>query len=64
MDAEGGGRLFVDFTDCTLEQLSVGQPIKMMLRRKYHDQQRGFHGYFWKATPANDSSVGKEQANG
>ncbi len=64
VDAEGGGRLFVDFTDCTLEQLSVGQPIKMMLRRKYHDQQRGFHGYFWKATPANDSSVGKEQANG
>ncbi len=53
VDMEGGGRLFVDFTDCTLETLSVGMPVEMSFRRKYYDTFRGIHGYFWKAIPVN-----------
>jgi len=46
-----GGRMFVDFTDCILEQTKVGLPIKMSFRRKYKDVTRGISGYFWKAIP-------------
>ncbi len=63
VDPDGGGRLFVDFTDCTLADLQVGAPVRMMLRRKYHDRQRQFHGYFWKAVPAAPTS-GEERTDG
>ena len=46
-----GGRIFCDFTDCVLEKVKVGQPIKMSFRRKKKDDIRGYHGYFWKAIP-------------
>lgn len=48
---EGGGRFMADFTDCELENLKVGSPVKMSFRKKYHDHERGFTGYFWKAVP-------------
>ena len=48
---DDGGRMFVDFTDCILEQTKVGLPIKMSFRRKYKDDMRGISGYFWKAIP-------------
>ena len=48
---EGGGRAFVDFTDCDMNQVKVGMPIKMSFRRRSKDQMRGFTGYFWKAVP-------------
>ncbi|MDP8255139.1 MAG: OB-fold domain-containing protein [Candidatus Alcyoniella australis] len=51
VDFEGGGRTQMDFTDCLLEKIKVGQQVKMSFRRKYYDQQRGIHGYFWKAVP-------------
>ena len=63
VDPAGGGRLFIDFTDCTLADLKVGAPVRMMLRRKYHDRQRQFHGYFWKAVPA-AASTGEERHDG
>jgi len=50
-EMEGGGKLFLDFTDCNLEQLKVGQPVEISFRRKYYDDARGIHGYFWKAIP-------------
>lgn len=52
VDMEGGGRLFLDFTDCRQSELSVGMPVEMTFRRKYLDEQGGVHGYFWKARPA------------
>lgn len=52
VDMDGGGRLFIDFTDCRLEELKVGMPMEMSFRRKYHDSFRGIHEYFWKAVPA------------
>jgi len=54
VDMEGGGRLFIDFTDCRLEELKVGAAMEMTFRRKYYDSLRGIHGYFWKAVPARE----------
>ena len=48
---EGGGKAFLDFTDCDLNQVKVGMPVKMSFRRRYVDKSRGFTGYFWKAVP-------------
>jgi 3-hydroxy-3-methylglutaryl CoA synthase len=48
---EGGGRMLADFTDCELNDVKVGQPIMMSFRKRYYDEERGFHGYFWKAVP-------------
>ncbi len=46
-----GGRMMMDFTDCSLADVEVGVPVKMQFRKKYYDSQRGFTGYFWKAAP-------------
>ena len=51
VDMDGGGRLFIDFTDCQLEKLKVGMPMELSFRRKYYDSLRQIHGYFWKAVP-------------
>ncbi|MBC8511639.1 MAG: OB-fold domain-containing protein, partial [Dehalococcoidia bacterium] len=51
VDFEGGGRNWFDLTDCDLESVKVGMPVEMTFRRKYLDEARGVHGYFWKATP-------------
>lgn len=48
---EGGGRFIADFTDCELKDLEVGLPVKMIFRKHATDRERGFTGYFWKATP-------------
>ena len=31
---DGGGRVFVDFTDCDMNQVKVGMPVKMTFRRR------------------------------
>jgi 3-hydroxy-3-methylglutaryl CoA synthase/NAD(P)-dependent dehydrogenase (short-subunit alcohol dehydrogenase family)/putative sterol carrier protein len=48
---EGGGRTVVDFTDCELDDVKVGLPVKMAFKRKGVDKERGFVNYFWKAVP-------------
>ena len=48
---EDGGRLVADFTDCELDELSVGLPVQMAFKRKGVDPERGFVNYFWKAVP-------------
>jgi hydroxymethylglutaryl-CoA synthase len=48
---EGGGRMLADFTDCTIEDVKVGSPVRMSFRRRWVDPQRGYTGYFWKAVP-------------
>ncbi len=48
---EGGGRMMVDFTDCELDEVKVGLPVKMAFKRKGVDKERGFTNYFWKAVP-------------
>jgi 3-hydroxy-3-methylglutaryl CoA synthase/NAD(P)-dependent dehydrogenase (short-subunit alcohol dehydrogenase family)/putative sterol carrier protein len=48
---ENGGRFMADFTDCTLDDVRVGQQVRLTFRRRYVDRERGFSGYFWKAVP-------------
>jgi hydroxymethylglutaryl-CoA synthase len=48
---KGGGSLWTDFTDCKLDDVKVGQKARLSFRRKYYDDKRGVHGYFWKAVP-------------
>ncbi|MEJ2282500.1 MAG: SDR family NAD(P)-dependent oxidoreductase [Desulfobacterales bacterium] len=48
---EGGGRTVLDFTDCELDAISVGLPVRMAFKRKGVDKDRGFVNYFWKAVP-------------
>ena len=48
---DGGGRFFFDFTDCSVDELSVGMPVTLVFRRKYLDKLRGISGYFWKCVP-------------
>ena len=51
IDFEGGGRFWLDFTDCILDDIEVGMPVKMSFRKRYYDARRDIHGYFWKAIP-------------
>ncbi len=46
-----GGRFAFNLTDCELESLSQDMPMEMSFRRKYADNVRGIHGYFWKGIP-------------
>jgi len=51
VEFDGGGRFMCNFTDCTLEDLKVGAPVSFSFRKKYYDEKRDIHGYFWKAVP-------------
>ncbi len=51
IDFDGGGRFVFEITDCERDWLKIGMPVEMSLRRKYLDEPRGIHGYFWKAVP-------------
>ena len=34
-----------------LTLLATGLPVAFSFRKKYYDQKRDIHGYFWKAVP-------------
>ena len=50
VDLEGGGRVFVQLTDCEAERVAIGMPLELTFR-KYHEGY-GIKNYFWKARPA------------
>ena len=52
---DAGGRVMIDFTDVTPDDIDVGRKMDMVFRIKDYDGQRGFTRYFWKATPAADA---------
>ncbi len=58
VDFEGGGRLYMEYTDCVTEELFVGCPVELTFRVKHSDPKRGVIHYFWKAIP-----VGKEDSD-
>ena len=60
---EGGGRMMADFTDCELDELKVGSPVKMVFRQHHTDEARGFTGYFWKAVPLSVVGAGLAPAH-
>ncbi len=47
---EGGGNIFMEFTDCAPGSLAVGKTVEMCFRIKDVDGRRGFTRYFWKPT--------------
>ena len=52
----GGGRYVFDFTDCTVDDLTVGNPIEFSFRIKYYDQANDITDYFWKAVPVTEGA--------
>jgi len=50
IDLEGGGRLYVQMTDCDPERVEIDMPVELTFR-KYHEGF-GLNNYFWKARPA------------
>jgi 3-hydroxy-3-methylglutaryl CoA synthase len=55
VEFETGGRFQFDFTDCEVEDLSVGMEMEMSFRRRTYDTKRGISRYFWKAVPAGEA---------
>ena len=53
---DAGGRVMIDFTDVTPDDIDVGKKMDMVFRIKDYDGQRGFTRYFWKATPAAEAA--------
>jgi hydroxymethylglutaryl-CoA synthase len=50
VDLDGGGRVYLQLTDCDADRVAIGMPLELTFRR-LHDGG-GFHNYFWKARPA------------
>jgi 3-hydroxy-3-methylglutaryl CoA synthase/NAD(P)-dependent dehydrogenase (short-subunit alcohol dehydrogenase family) len=57
-----GGRFMADFTDCSRDDVAVGQEVTLAFRKRYTDEARGFTGYFWKAVPVPRPVVKTEPA--
>lgn len=49
VDLDGGGRVYVQLTDCEPERVEIGMPVELTFR-KYHEGA-GIKNYFWKARP-------------
>jgi hypothetical protein len=58
---EGGGRFMADFTDCAIDDLKVGLPMRMVFRKRSEDRERGFVNYFWKAAPVPGAKAAVDQ---
>jgi 3-hydroxy-3-methylglutaryl CoA synthase len=50
VDLDGGGRVYLQLTDCDADALDIDLPCELTFRR-VHDAG-GFHNYYWKARPA------------
>jgi 3-hydroxy-3-methylglutaryl CoA synthase len=50
VDLDGGGRLYVQLTDCEPERVEIDMPLELTFRKVH--EGGGFHNYFWKARPA------------
>ena len=49
IDLDGGGRVYVQLTDCEPERVEIGMPLELTFR-KYHEGY-GLKNYFWKGRP-------------
>jgi uncharacterized OB-fold protein len=49
VDFDGGGRLPVELTDVSPEEVAIGGRVEMTFRRL--STTDGIHNYFWKAKP-------------
>lgn len=51
---DGGGKVMMNFTDCDLDSLKVGMPLRFSFRIKHFDARRDIVRYFWKAIPVKE----------
>jgi 3-hydroxy-3-methylglutaryl CoA synthase len=51
-DLEGGGRIFLDMTDCDPKEVSIGMPVELTFRRLH--EGASFHNYYWKCQPVRE----------
>ena len=58
-DFDGGGRLPVELTDTTADQVSMGMKVQMTFRRL--NDADGIVNYFWKARPARAAAVSADE---
>ncbi len=49
IDLEGGGRVFLEMTDCDPKEVKVGMPVELTFRRLHEGSD--FHNYYWKCRP-------------
>ena len=49
IDLDDGGRFYGQMTDCDDDEIDIGLPVELVLRR-FHDA-KGFVNYFWKGRP-------------
>jgi 3-hydroxy-3-methylglutaryl CoA synthase len=49
VDLDGGGRIFVEVTDCEPNDVKVGMPVELTFRLMH--EGAGFKNYYWKARP-------------
>jgi 3-hydroxy-3-methylglutaryl CoA synthase len=49
VDLDGGGRLFLEVTDCEPSEVRVGMPVELTFRLMH--EGAGFKSYYWKARP-------------
>ncbi|MCC5952939.1 MAG: OB-fold domain-containing protein [Acidimicrobiia bacterium] len=54
VDFDGGGRLPVELTDATPDDIAIGDRVEMTFRRLFTAD--GIHNYFWKARPVRESA--------
>jgi 3-hydroxy-3-methylglutaryl CoA synthase/uncharacterized OB-fold protein len=64
VELDGGGNVFIEFTDVAAGELAVGAPLRFVFRVKDVERVRGFRRYFWKATPARDAAASAGRAPG
>jgi 3-hydroxy-3-methylglutaryl CoA synthase/uncharacterized OB-fold protein len=57
VELEGGGNVFIEFTDVSAGELAVGSKLRFVFRLKDVDRVRGFRRYFWKATLVRDDAA-------
>ncbi len=50
VDLEGGGRLYLQMTDCTPEEVQIGASVELTFRRLHAGGEN--YNYYWKARPA------------
>ena len=49
VDLDGGGRMYVQMTDCTADEVKIGAPVELTYRRLHAGGEN--YNYFWKARP-------------
>lgn len=49
IELDGGGRIFLEMTDCESKEVKVDMPVELTFRCVH--EGAGFHNYYWKCRP-------------